>query len=154
MAKSPRKKAWEWCSKYIRLRDAIKYCKRHSIDLGQFVRPEDIIGQCCTCGAVKSWIRMDAGHFKGRGIGGSSGAYFDERNIHLQCKQCNGFKQGAYPEYEEFITNTYGPFMVTELNRIHVTRIDMKALAMEAMKIFYKQKYEDLLFSTEELNYG
>lgn len=94
---------------------------------------------------------MDAGHFKGRGIGGSSGAYFDERNIHLQCKQCNGFKQGAYKEYEQFIIETYGAEMLDELNRIHVTLIDMKPLAMEAMEIFYKQMYEKL---SEEMNYG
>ena len=70
-------KASNACSRYIRLRDALEYCYDHSIDISQFNRPEDIIGKCCTCGAVKSWVRMDAGHFKGRGIGGGSGVYFD-----------------------------------------------------------------------------
>ena len=142
---TPRKKAWKQCSKYIRLRDALGYCEKYGIDLGQFVRPEDIIGQCCTCGAVKSWIRMDAGHFIGRGIGGSSGVYFDERNIHLQCKRCNGFRNGAYADYEKFIIDKYGDSELDALNLKHHTLIDMKTLAMQAMEIFYKQKYEDLI---------
>lgn len=140
-----KQKAWTACSKYIRLRDAIAYCKEYGIDLGQFARPEDIVGRCCTCSAVKSWIRMDAGHFKGRGIGGGSGAYFDERNIHLQCKQCNGFKQGAYPEYEQFLVDKYGPGIIDELNRKHVSRLDMRPIAMKAMEVFYKEKYAELV---------
>ena len=88
---------------------------------------------------------MDAGHFKGRGIGGGSGAYFDERNIHLQCKQCNGFKQGAYPEYEQFLIDKYGPEIIDELNRKHVSRLDMRPIAMKATEAFYKEEYAELL---------
>ncbi len=142
---TPKKKAWRWCSRYCRLRDALEYCKERGIDMGQFVRPEDVIGCCCTCGAVKSWIRMDAGHFKGRGIGGGSGAYFDERNIHLQCKPCNGFKQGAYAEYEQFLIDKYGPEIIDELNRKHVTGLDMRPIAMMAMEVFYKERYAELV---------
>jgi 5-methylcytosine-specific restriction endonuclease McrA len=80
--KTPKEKAWKACSRYIRLRDAIAYCLKHGIDLTQFNRPEDIIGKCCTCGKVKSWIYLQAGHWKGRDLGGKSGTYFDERNIH------------------------------------------------------------------------
>ena len=142
---TPKQKAWKACSKYVRLRDAVEYCTDRGIDLGQFARPEDIIGRCCTCGSVKSWIRMDAGHFKGRGIGGGSGSYFDERNIHLQCKPCNGFKQGAYPEYEKFLIGKYKLGIIDELNRKHVSWIDMKPLAMAAMEIYYKERYKELV---------
>jgi len=145
MAKTtPKKKASTQCSKYIRLRDALKYCRDHGIDIGQFVRPEDIVGKCCTCGAVKSWIYCDAGHYIGRGIGGSSGVYFDERNIHLQCKQCNGFKGGAPNEYKEFMLKKYGQPVIDELMRKHFSFLDCKNLAMNAMEIFYKDKYEEL----------
>ena len=82
-----KEKASKAMSRYIRLRDALEYCDNYSIDITQFNRPEDIVGKCCTCGTVKSWSWMDAGHWLGRGIGGGSGTYFDERNVHLQCKQ-------------------------------------------------------------------
>lgn len=142
---TPKKKAWIACSKYCRLRDAIAYCKEYRLNLQQFTRPEDIVGACCTCGSVKSWIRMDAGHFKGRGSGGGSGTYFDERNVNLQCKQCNAWKQGAPAEYEIFLIGKYGAGIIEELNRKHVSRLDMRDLAMQAMEIFYNNKYEELV---------
>lgn len=146
--KTPKKKASDAMSRYIRLRDAIDYCREHGIDLGQFTRPEDIIGQCCTCGAVKSWIRMDAGHYKGRGIGGGSGVYFDERNVNLQCKPCNGFKGGAPAEYQEFIIEKYGEAVLEELEIKHKLPTDFRDLAMVATERHYKIGYERLLIET------
>ena len=150
---TPKKKAWTACSRYCRLRDALDYCKKHRIDLHQFARPEDIIGACCTCGVVKSWIWMDAGHFISRGTGGVSGVYFDKRNINLQCKRCNGFKQGAAQEYREFIGKKYGEDMVEILWKKHYILPDMKNLAMKATEEYYKQKYKELLkeWDREEL---
>ncbi len=142
---TPKKKAWTACSRYCRLRDALEYCREKGIDLGQFARPEDIIGACCTCGVVKSWIYMDAGHFISRGAGGVSGVYFDERNVNLQCKRCNGFEQGAYAYYAEYIKRTYGENMISELRKKHYILPDMKNLAMAAMEEFYKEKYRELV---------
>ena len=107
--KGIKKKAWDWCSKYIRLRDALengssadaKYCS------------------CCTCGKVNLRSEMDAGHFISRGMGGSSGVYFDERNIHAQCKPCNAWKQGAPHEYEQFMLDKYGQDVIDELHWLH-----------------------------------
>ena len=87
---------------------------------------------------------MDAGHFKGRGIGGGSGVYYDERNIHLQCKQCNGFRGGAPQEYQEFIIEKYGQEVLEELNLKHRIPIDMGDMAMKAMEIYYKEAYREL----------
>ena len=110
MAKTTaKKKAWGWCSKYIRLRDSIEYCKEHGM------HPDSGWAQCCSCQTVKQWKQMDAGHYYSRGLGGSSGVYFDERNIHAQCKQCNGFKQGNAQAYREFMLNRYGQEVLDEL---------------------------------------
>ena len=102
MAKA-KKEAWDWCSKYIRLRDADRdgYCR------------------CCTCGIIRHWKKIDAGHFIGRGIGGMSGVYFDERNIHAQCKRCNGFLQGNHKAYEHFMLEKYGQTVIDELRWLH-----------------------------------
>ena len=143
--KTQKEKASTACSRYIRLRDAIAYCDKHSIDLSQFNHPEDVIGQCCTCGAVKSWIRMDAGHYKGRGLGGSSGTYFDERNIHLQCKPCNAWEGGKPEEHAEHIKKKYGQAVLDDIRlKCHIP-LDSRDLPMQAMEIFYQRKYDELV---------
>lgn len=142
---TPKAKAWKACSRYCRLRDAISYCRDKGMDLHQFARPEDIVGACCTCGDVKSWSRMDGGHFISRGSGGVSGVYFDERNVNLQCKHCNAFKQGAYAEYVRYIIKKYGKKMPDELRTKHYILPDLKDLAMKATEQYYKDKYRELV---------
>jgi hypothetical protein len=88
---------------------------------------------------------MDAGHYISRAAGGLSGIYFDERNINLQCKRCNGFKQGAAQEYREYIIKRYGENMPAELLAKHYILPDMKDLAMKATEQFYKEKYKELV---------
>ncbi len=144
---TPKIKASTAFSRYIRLRDALKYCRERGIDTEQFARPEDIIGVCCTCGTVKSWIRMDAGHFKGRGIGGGSGTYFDERNVHLQCKPCNGFEGGRYSDYEEFIIVKYGQPVHDELILKHHIPGKMGVLQLQILEQYYKDEYKKLVES-------
>ena len=145
MAKTtPKSKAWTACSRYCRLRDALAYCEKYGINTGQFTRPEDIVGKCCTCGAVKSWIRMHGGHFISRASAGLSGVYFDERNVNLQCAQCNAFAQGAYAEYQKFMVEKYGQEVIDDLWKKHYIVPDFKDLAMLAMERYYKERYEDL----------
>ncbi len=131
-------------SRFVRLRDALEYCNLKGIDISQFARPEDIIGKCCTCQAVKSWLYMDAGHFKGRGIGGNSGAYFDERNVNLQCKQCNGFGGSMPKEYEEFMLEKYGQEIIDEINLKHKLPTSFKDGPMIATRIHFEQEYGEL----------
>ncbi len=88
---------------------------------------------------------MDAGHFISRGSGGVSGVYFDERNVNLQCKRCNGFEQGNAQEYREYIVKTYGTATLDELRIKHHILPNMKSLAMKAMEVFYKEKYDELV---------
>lgn len=132
-----------WFSRYIRLRDAIEYCMKSGIDIRQFNRVEDIIGKCCTCKTVKSWIRMDCGHYIGKGIGGASGIRWDERNAHLQCKQDNAFNQGAHTEYRQFMENKYSQKVIDELEFLHKNQsYKGKIVAIGEM---YKQMYLEML---------
>lgn len=141
----PKAKASNAMSRYCRLRDALEYCNEYGIDLTQFNRPEDIIGKCCTSSTVKSWVYMDAGHFIGRGIGGGSGVYFDERNVHLQSKRENAFAGGNPTEYRKFMLEKYGQDVIDELERKHMIPIDFRDLAMKAMEIHYKTLYKELV---------
>lgn len=79
-----------------------------------------MLGRCYTCGRVVDVIHKgDSGHFKSRGSGGSSGLYFDERAIQLQCKACNGFEGGRPAEYRKALVNDYGEEVVQELELKH-----------------------------------
>ena len=141
----PKQKAetWKWCSKYIRLRDALDYCKRMGIDVKQFTRVEDLPVKCCTCREIKSWIRMDAGHFISRGQGGSSGVYFDERNINAQCKTCNAFKQGAGSAYHEFMLDRYNQGTIDQLHWFDKNQTYKYKL--EGLEIYFKQEYKKMV---------
>lgn len=137
-----KQKAWKACSRYCRLRDALAYCKLMRIDLSQFNRVEDYPVKCCTCQTVKSWIYMDSGHFIGRGFGGSSGVYFDERNINTQCKRDNAFKQGRPEVYYEFMLAKFGQEIIDELKVLDkLTKKDNYIIIGQA----YKEMYEELL---------
>jgi len=137
-----KERAWKWCSKYIRLRDALAYCKRIYMDPTQY-KVEDLPIICCTCSRVRSFRQMDAGHFISRGSGGSSGVYFDERNIHAQCKSCNSFFQGRTLEYQDFIRKKYGQEVIDELRRndklIHKRgRVELMAIALHFKDLYYE----------------
>jgi len=141
MAKTPKQKAWDWCSKYIRLRDALAYCGEKGIDPTQFARIEDLPVKCCTCDKVRQWIDMDAGHFIGRGLGGRSGVYFDERNIHAQSKDCNALEQGNLA-YLDFMLDKYGQKVIDELRWLDKNQsYKYKITAIGEM---YKRMYEEL----------
>jgi len=125
--------AMKWMAKYVKLRDA----RDQGYVYGRYVK-------CCTCGCVLTMgtKNCQAGHFIGRGLGGGSGVYFDERNVHAQCYQCNRFRQGAPHEYELFLIEKYGQKVVDELrfldkNQSYKGKID-------AIGLMYKQMYQEL----------
>ena len=136
MAKSAKKKAWEWCSKYIRLRDAIEYQKNNpTVPFGYL--------QCCTCPAIIVYNKnCDAGHFISRGSRGGSGVYFDERNIHAQCKSCNAWHQGRQEVYRKFMLDKYGQEVIDELE--FLDRTNSYHGKIVGIGLMYKQMYEEL----------
>ena len=136
MAKTAKQKAWDWCSKYIRLRDAIEYQKKYpDVDLGWV--------KCCTCDRIiHIWENADAGHFISKSRGGMSGVYFDERNINTQCKICNGFNQGRYHEYELFMKDKYGQDVIDWLKWLHTHQSYKYKIV--GIGLMYKEMFEDL----------
>ena len=71
-------------SKYIRVSNADKngYCT------------------CVTCGVVKHWKEIQAGHFMSRK---HYSTRWDERNVSSQCLACNMFRQGEQYKYSLFL---------------------------------------------------
>lgn len=84
---------------------------------------------------------MDAGHYFSRGLGGGSGVYFDERNIHTQCKQCN-MTGGQIQKYTDFMLERYGQNTIDILRYLDKNRRLKGKIAM--IGEMYKQMYKDL----------
>lgn len=98
--KSARDAAWRAMSRYVRIRECIN--TTGSVEYGK----------CVTCGEVKPFDKLDAGHF----VPGCAGyAMWDERNVHIQCSACNRFHGGRVLEYRDWMIARYGEAVVEEL---------------------------------------
>lgn len=140
----PRDKANLWCSHYIRLRDAIEWNHQFPEDITG-VDPKILKVKCCTCPTIKSWIQMEAGHWIARSSGGQSGVYYDERNIHTQCRICNNYHGGKPAEYNEFMYKKYSPSVIAVLRVNDKLIQDMSTRTLNAVAEMYKSMYEGLL---------
>lgn len=75
-----KKKTWEWCSRYIRLKHA----------------DSDGICECYTCGKKYHWKQIQAGH----GLSGrTNNILFNEDIIRPQCSFCNVKMMGKLDEF-------------------------------------------------------
>ncbi len=71
-------------------------------------------GECCSCGETKHYSDCDGGHFQPK-THGYNAACIDERNVHLQCKRCNGFLAGNPAGYSNYMINKYGEEILEEM---------------------------------------
>lgn len=140
-----KKRASDQCSRYIRLRDALDYCKRVGINPRQFSKWMDLPIKCCTCGDIITIREAQAGHYFSRGMGGGSGAYFDERNINTQCCVCNSFEGGNIQIYTEFMLQRWGQDVIDELQILHKGGRRYGNGKLEAIRIMYKEMFNELL---------
>lgn len=99
---SLKKKAWTLFSTYIRLRDCLK-------TTGTLTH-----GVCISCGKPVSFEDANAGHFMSRRW---NETLFDEKNVNLQCVECNFGKQGNVHEYRRRIVEMYSEEDALELER-------------------------------------
>lgn len=115
-----RKKAWASFSKYI----------RYGEDYG--------IVRCVTCGVAGTPQEMHAGHFIH--CSKQSALSYDERNVHIQCRQCNyyGMQGLAAIKYTLFMQQTYGPGIVDELMAMKHSKEYLKRADLEEIIERYK----------------
>lgn len=73
-----------------------------------FIRSRDAlqvnIGVCVTCGHIAAWREMDCGHYIPRQ---DLSTRWEEKNCHLQCKSCNGFRGGEAEKMAAYIDRRY-----------------------------------------------
>ena len=93
--------------------------------------------QCVTCGVVKSYKVMHAGHFVG---GRTMGVLFDERNIHPQCAICNLYGGGEQDRYEWFMRMRYGQEVIDELRKRRREIVTITRDELAEMRARYKHR--------------
>ena len=118
-------KLWKVFSEYIRLRDSD----------GQG------IGKCFTCNFRGEWKRFDAGHGIGRQ---HKTVKYDERNVHSQCKRCNGFEGGQQAIYKEEVEKKYGQGTWDELVLKSRSVCKRGKVEIDVMTAYYKEKVSKL----------
>lgn len=128
---SLKKKLWDIVSKYVRLRDCI------------LTTGTKFEGLCISCGVKKNLENADAGHFISRT---DKALCYDERNIHFQCKRCNGPLRGNFPGYYNGLKHRYGDGFANLLLDIHEksTVNQWKAFELEELIETYSKKLEQL----------
>ena len=112
-------------SEYIRLRDADEkgYCR------------------CISCGKVRHWKEMDAGHYVNRK---HMSLRYNESNVHAQCKACNRYDEGNVSGYTLGLIKKYGKQIIERLNvaKNQVNKID--EFQAQLMLDWYRSKVKEL----------
>ncbi len=119
------KKLWKVFSEFIRLRDSDKFG----------------FSKCFTCDFRGEWKRFDAGHGIGRQ---HKSTKFDERNVHSQCKRCNGFEGGQQAIYKEEIEKRYGKGTWDALVLKSRQVCKRGQIEIDTMEKYYKEKVKEL----------
>ena len=92
--------------------------KRACQQIQQYARlketDENGYGRCCSCGNIKHYTELDGGHFQPKGRNYNA-ACIDPRNVHSQCRSCNGFMAGNPAGYSAWMVSQYGAGVLDEL---------------------------------------
>ena len=117
---------------FVRLRDAQAYSVGREFD--GFVA-------CCTCGAVKHWKEIHAGHYIGRE---ARNTRWCEENVHAQCPECNSYHEGRKPEYALFLQQKYGPEIVEQLVIAGKRVRRWHPIELEALIRYYMERTKEM----------
>lgn len=112
----------------------------------KYIRLRDKGKPCISCGKVKDFEEMDAGHFYAKS--GYSGLRFDEDNTHAECRYCNRFDESHLIGYTHRVQLKIGERRYQDLaeraeeykrNGVKWSRVEL-----EEMIKYYKQKIKEL----------
>lgn len=86
--------------------DKSRLLKEAQIAFNAYIRRKYKGFTCASCGKEYE-SSFQAGHFFP--VGRCSATRFDERNVFLQCEECNMMKSGNLEEYKKFLLDEIGP---------------------------------------------
>lgn len=147
MAKTtPRTKAWDAFSLYVRVRDAIRTMggKTTTVYLKSGDSKEVLVCRCITCDSIFPITRLQGGHFI---PGRNNAVLFQEKGVHAQCGQCNIYLKGNTLAYRKKIIEMYGDGYDEILAEEGRQTIQYKEFQYKEIELKYKKKTEELLKS-------
>lgn len=103
------------------------------------------IVKCVTCGGFRNWRYIDAGHFVSRR---HMATKFHPKNVHPQCKECNGPQGGGEPQkMARYIDRKYGLGTAQELEYkamkpFHMSRTDYIEMIEHYKQLLTQHKYQ------------
>ena len=98
------------------------------------------MGECYTCGAVRHWLEVDAGHFMSRACMSTRWA---EQNVQFQCKRCN-MRSGEQYLFSLHIDQEYGEGTAEALLIASKQTRKFTRDELEQMYHHYKRKVDEL----------
>jgi hypothetical protein len=99
------------------------------------------MGECYTCGSVRHWTEVDAGHFMSRAC---MSTRWDEKNVAFQCKRCNGFRSGEQYLFAQHLDREYGEGTAEALHIASKQTRKFTRDELEALYHHYKRKVDEL----------
>ena len=96
---------------------------------------------CVSCGVMKHWQDIDAGHFYSRR---HRSVRWDEMNVHPECKWDNRFNVDHLHGYFAFMLNRYGEEKMQELTDRKNGTVKYTRLGLESMIEHYTEKVKQL----------
>lgn len=133
--KTKRKSILAHCEAVFRVASKV-FRKQDAINRGDGERVK-----CVTCEREMRWEKFGAGHFITRRV---LNIYFDFRNVHCQCDQCNGVLEGNYKKYREFIVERYGEEVAVELEKEKYKVSTVTHGKLDKLRDFFIQKSIEL----------
>ena len=97
--------------------------------------------QCCTCGTIDNWKKLQCGHFVSRKY---LATRFHELNCFPQCVSCNIFRYGEQWKFGHFIDNNLGEGISQELVILGHSTIKISRDDYEEKITYYKSAVEKL----------
>lgn len=114
--------------------------RKLDVAFSKFIRARDTkqgYGRCCSCGAIKDYSQLDAGHFINRKWRATR---WDEKNVHAQCIACNRFGEGDAGGYALFMLDTYGRETIDYLRAVSRETMKYSDFDGEMLIKQYKEK--------------
>jgi hypothetical protein len=107
--------------------------RRHANEHGQVA--------CYTCGAVKHWKQMHAGHFQSRS---KSATRWNAVNVQVQCVACNIFRSGEQFKFGLAIDEEFGEGVAADLLTLSNQTAKFTLADLKEMIAYYQEQLNNL----------
>ncbi|MEG1950849.1 MAG: recombination protein NinG [Odoribacter sp.] len=112
----------------------------------QYIRLRDVnsdgYGMCISCGKIIHWKEGDAGHYINRA---EMSTRYCEKNVHLQCRFDNRFREGNMLGYTKGLIKKYGIGILDELEILKSSTSHLSKFEYDVLIKHYQSEVKRLL---------